>query len=116
MSNDNNQRNTDRPTIESLPTLESFAAPLSDDPFSGAPRRMECRAVVPGRKTCDYRVTVMQPATMQELLEGVAERVDPNNEESTPVIWKPITQWIRISGPEAMTAIEAMVDPDNMIN
>jgi len=113
---DNNQRNMDRPSIESLPSLEAFAAPLSDDPFSGAPRRMEVRAVVPGRKTCDYRVTVMRPATMQELIEGSAEHVDPNNEESAVVIWKPITQWIRISGPEAMTAIEAMVDPANMVN
>lgn len=90
-------------------------ADIQPDPFNGAPRRMERRQVF-GHLVGEYRVSACVPATADDLVAGRAERMDPKDDESPLVSWKPVCQWQTITETQDMVAIYAMVDPCREIN
>jgi len=104
-----------RPDLEGQLIDTRKTCPLDRDPFTGAPRRIERRMVF-GHLTGDYRVTVCQPATHDDLLSGRAERLDPRDPDSAIVAWRPLSDWQTLSDPQTLTVADPLVDPNGMIN
>lgn len=96
-------------------TIDIRVIDISKDPYLGAPRRIEFRPVV-GLQTTDWRVTVMQPATMGEVLAGLSELQDPKDETSAKIAWKPITAWQRLTGHTPSAEVHQLLDPDLLVN
>ena len=58
----------------------------------------------------------MDRERMDEVLAGQAERLNPADEDSAMICWRPISQWQRLGSVQPPAEVNQMLDPNLLVN